>query len=161
MEIGAAETATSQIHELSLSRLIDVPKEKLYAAWTNAKLIEQWWCPRPWTTKNALIDFRPGGSLSMMMHGPDGESVPCVGVFLEIVPNQKIVFTDAFSSAWIPSGKAFIVATITFADEAGQTRYNVVIHHWSDEDKKQHEAMGFEQGWNAAIDQLAEVARSL
>ncbi len=161
MEIGAAETSTSQVHELTLTRLIDVPREKLFAAWADPKLVEQWWCPKPWSTQINQYEFRPLGKFDMLMKGPEGEQAPCVGVFLEIVPNEKVVFTDAFQSAWIPSGKAFIVATLTFTDEAGQTRYTATVRHWSEEDLKQHEQMGFHDGWSIVFDQITEIARAL
>ena len=78
-----------------------------------------------------------------------------------MVPGEKLVFTDAFTAAWVPAGKPFMVGTILLADAAGGTQYDAVVGHWSAEDRAQHEAMGFHQGWGIATDQLAELAQGL
>jgi uncharacterized protein YndB with AHSA1/START domain len=66
-------------------------------------------------------------------------------VFLEVIPNEKIVFTDAYTSAWVPSGKPFTAR----------------VRHWSAADRETHEKMGFHEGWEICTDQLAEVASKL
>jgi uncharacterized protein YndB with AHSA1/START domain len=146
---------------LTLSRLIPVPRAKLWRCWTEPELLKQWFCPKPWGVSHAEIDVRAGGASHIVMQGPDGQEMPTRGVYLEVVPGEKLVFTDAFVRAWKPSGKAFIVATVTFADEAGGTRYQAMVEHWSEADREQHEAMGFHAGWGAAADQLAALAATL
>ena len=94
--------------ELVLTRLIDAPREKLYRAWTDATLLKQWFAPLPWTTPHAELDVRPGGASHVVMRSPDGNDMPCPGVYLEVVPNQRLVFTDAYTSAWQPSEKPFM-----------------------------------------------------
>src|SRR5260370_40326694 len=59
------------------------------------------------------------------------------------------------------TGKPFMTAIITFEDEAGQTRYTATVRHWSAEDKKAHEAMGFHSGWGQCTDQLAALAKEI
>ena len=83
------------------------------------------------------------------------------GVYLEVVENEKLVFTDAYSSAWVPSPKPFMTEVLTFEDEAGGTRYIACVRHWSAEDKAAHEKMGFHTGWGACTDQLAALAANL
>ncbi|MRT32877.1 polyketide cyclase, partial [Xylella fastidiosa subsp. multiplex] len=85
----------------------DATPETLYRCWTEPGLLMQWFCPRPWTTPIVEIDVRAGGSSYFLMRGPDGQEFPNRGVYLEAVPNRKLVFTDAFTSAWEPSEKAF------------------------------------------------------
>lgn len=114
-------TADANSHELSLVRLIDTPPEKLFRAWTKPALLMQWFTPRPWTVSSAELDVRPGGSNLIVMRSPEGEDFPNRGVYLEVVKNEKPVFTDAFTEAWIPSNKAYLTATISFEDENGQT----------------------------------------
>ncbi len=147
--------------ELMITRLIDAPRASLYRCWTEPELLKQWFAPKPWTTPVAVFDARSGGSSLIIMRGPDGQEFPNPGVFLDVVPNEKLVFTDAFTEAWVPSGKAFMVGTVTFADEDGQTRYTARVQHWSAEDRAQHEAMGFHQGWGICTDQLAALAKTL
>ncbi|MCB1434569.1 MAG: SRPBCC domain-containing protein, partial [Alphaproteobacteria bacterium] len=108
---------TTAPHELSLTRLIAAPRAALFRCWTEPELIKQWFTPRPWTTPVVEMDVRPGGSSHMIFRGPEGQEFPNDGIFLEIIPNERLVFTDAYTSAWVPSAKPFMTAIITFADE--------------------------------------------
>src|SRR5215212_10423591 len=96
--------------ELVLTRLIDAPREKLYRAWTDPKLLTQWFAPKPWTTPRAELDVRPGGATLVVMADPEGNEFPYPGVYLEVVPNERLVMTDAYTRAWEPSGKPFMTA---------------------------------------------------
>jgi uncharacterized protein YndB with AHSA1/START domain len=152
---------TEDTHELTLTRVIDAPRQALWRCWTEPELIKQWFTPRPWTTPVVEVDVRPGGASHMIFRGPDGEEYPNRGVYLEVVPGERLVFTDAYSGGWMPSPKPFMTAIISFADEEGGTRYTARVRHWSAEDRARHEDMGFHDGWGRATDQLAAVARSL
>lgn len=148
--------------ELVLERLIDVPAEKLFKLWTTPERMGEWFCPKPWRVTEARMDVRAGGDSYIVMEGPDGEVMPNPGVYLEVIPNQKLVFTDAFTKAWEPSAKPFMVGIITFEDlGGGKTRYRAVARHWTVEDRQAHEAMGFHEGWGIVADQMAEVAATL
>jgi uncharacterized protein YndB with AHSA1/START domain len=147
--------------ELVLTRLIDAPREKLYRAWTDPALLQQWFAPAPWTTPHAELDVRPGGASMVVMRGPDGNDMPCPGVYLEVVPNQCLVFTDAYTSAWQPSAKPFMTVILTFEDEGGKTRYTARVRHWTVADRETHEKMGFHQGWGQCADQLAALVARL
>jgi uncharacterized protein YndB with AHSA1/START domain len=144
--------------ELVLTRLIDAPREKLFKAWTDPELLKQWFSPRPWTTPVIEVDVRAGGANLIVMRGPDGTEFPNRGVYLEVVENERLVFTDAYTKAWEPSEKPFMTAIITFEDEAGQTRYTARVLHWTVADREAHEKMGFHQGWGLCTDQLAALA---
>ncbi len=150
-----------ETHELSLTRLLDAPRQKLFRCWTDAELLKQWFVPKPWSIARAELDVRPGGSTLIVMKNPEGEEFPNPGIYLEIVENEKIVLTDAYTSAWVPSAKPFMTAIITFADEGDKTRYTAIARHWSEEDRKAHEEMGFHEGWGICADQLEKLAQSL
>ena len=141
-------------NELVLTRLIDAPCEKLYRAWTDPELLKQWFAPLPYTTPHAETDVRPGGASLIVMRGPEGPDMPNRGVYLEVVPNEKLVFTDAYTEAWVPSEKPFMTVTLTFKDEGGKTRYTARVRHWTKEDTEAHEKMGFHVGWGICADQL-------
>ncbi len=146
--------------ELVLTRLIDAPREKLYRAWTDAILLKQWFAPLPYTTPVAELDVRPGGTAFIVMRGPDGKDLPNHGVYLEVVPNQRLISTDAYTKAWEASEKPFMTLILTFEDEGGKTRYTARARHWTVADRETHEKMGFHQGWGICTDQLtALVAR--
>jgi uncharacterized protein YndB with AHSA1/START domain len=143
--------------ELVLTRLIDAPREKLYRAWTDPGLLTQWFAPKPWTTPHAELDVRPGGSNLVVMANPEGDEFPNRGVYLEVVPNERLVVTDAYTRAWEPSEKPFMTLILTFEEEGGKTRYTARVRHWTEADREAHEKMGFHEGWGQCADQLAEV----
>jgi len=148
--------------ELSITRIIEASPEKLFRAWTEPALIRQWFTPRPWTTAHVETDVRPGGASRIVMRNPEGQEFPNSGVYLEIVPNEKIVFTDAYTNDWTPSAKPFFTGVITFEDiGGGRTRYTARALHWSATDCEAHAQMGFHEGWGKCADQLAELAAKL
>jgi uncharacterized protein YndB with AHSA1/START domain len=146
-------------YELTITRLIQASPETVYRVWTERTA--EWWAPRPYTTPLVDIELRPGGRCRILMRGPDGTDLPDnEGVFLEIVPNRKIVFSNAFKAGWIPQDP-FMVVIVTFDPEGSGTRYTARVRHWNEETLKQHEAMGFHQGWGIVAEQLAELAEGL
>lgn len=150
------------LHELSLKRRLDAPRAAVWRCWTEPALLMRWFCPKPWQVVQAEIELRPGGRFYTLMQGPAGERVPGPGVFLDVIEGRRLVFTDAFVSAWVPSGKPFMVGDVRFSDHPdGGTDYLACARHWTDEDRRAHEAMGFHAGWGAAALQLEELARSL
>ena len=141
--------------DLTLSRHFDAPPETVWRAWTTPDLLKQWYCPKPWYVSEAVIDPRPGGVFNTVMNGPDGEVMPNSGVILAIEPNRRLVTTDAFTPDWKPAGLPFMVGEITLTPAAdGGTDYVAVARHWNADTMKQHEAMGFHDGWGTVADQL-------
>lgn len=155
------EHPSSQSHELTIARLIDAPREALFRAWTEPELLKRWFTPRPWTTPVVETDVRPGGSLYFLMRGPEGQEFPSRGVYLEVAKNERLVSTDAYTRAWVPSDKPFMTTILTFEEEAGRTRYTARVRHWSAADRQTHVNMGFDQGWGKATDQLEALVASL
>ncbi len=152
---------TSNDRELILTRLIDAPRALLFRCWTEPDLIKRWFVPAPWTIAHAEVDLRPGGRSLIVMRDPDGNEFPNPGIYLEVVKDEKLVFTDAYVSAWQPSEKPFMTGIVTFEDEGGKTRYTARALHWNEEDRKTHEEMGFHEGWGKCADQLAALAATL
>lgn len=147
-------TASLSDLELTLTRLIDAPRDRLFKAWTRE--LSQWWGPHGMTTPFVEMDLRPGGVFRTVMRAPDGTEYPTKGVFLEIVENERIVFTDAFAPGWRPDPDAFFTAITTFETRpGGQTLYTARALHWTVENRIKHEKMGFHQGWGESLDRLA------
>ncbi|MDO9414667.1 SRPBCC family protein [Pararhizobium sp.] len=147
--------------ELVLTRLIDAPREILFKCWTDAELMKKWFVPAPWTIAHAEVDLRTGGGNLIVMADPDGNEFPNRGVYLEIVENEKIVFTDAYTAGWEPAEKPFFTGIITFEDEDGKTRYTARARHWTVENRDNHEKMGFHEGWGQCATQLEALAKTL
>lgn len=158
---ATAEPASTSDRELVLTRLIDAPREKLFRAWTDPDLLKQWFAPLPYTTPVAELDVRPGGANLIVMRGPDGNDMPLRGIYLEVVENERLVFTDAYTAAWEPSQKPFMTVILTFGNEAGNTRYTARVRHWTAADREAHEKMGFHEGWGRCTDQLAALVAGL
>jgi uncharacterized protein YndB with AHSA1/START domain len=160
MTSTAGTTPTSD-RELVLTRLINAPREKVFRAWTSPELLRQWVAPLPYTTPVAELDVRPGGANLIVMRGPDGTDLPNRGVYLEVIGNERLVFTDAYTEAWVPSEKPFMTVILTFEDERGKTRYTARVRHWTVADRQAHEKMGFHQGWGQCADQLEALVAKL
>ncbi|RJF88913.1 polyketide cyclase [Oleomonas cavernae] len=152
---------TTTDRDLILTRLIDASPDKLFRAWTEPELMKQWFAPLPWTTPHAEVDLRPGGSSLVVMRGPDGTEFPNPGVYLEVVKNRRLVATDAYTQAWVPSAKPFMTLVLTFEEEGGKTRYTALARHWTVEDREAHEKMGFHEGWGICTDQLEALVKTL
>ena len=146
------------VHELAIERLIDAPVAAVWRAYTDH--LGEWFCPRPWRAEVEVMDLRAGGQAKITMHGPDGETMPNDGVYLEVVEQRKIVFTDAFRHGWLPQGP-FMVGFMEFTAQGEKTHYRAGARHWTAEAMEQHKAMGFEAGWSVVAAQLEEVAMEL
>lgn len=143
--------------ELSISRLIDAPRRRVFRAWTDPELLKLWWGPHGMTTPECTMQLWPGGVFSTLMRAQDGSEYPSQGVFLEIEAPRRIVFTDAFLPGWVPAAKPFMTGVVTLDDVHGKTRYSASAWHWNEQDQASHEAMGFHQGWNESLDRLVDL----
>lgn len=147
--------------DLVLERTIDVPPELVWKVWTEPEHLKKWFTPRPWQTVECEIDLRPGGSFKTVMRSPEGEEFPGHGCFLEVVENQKLVWTDALAGGYRPNGSPFMTAFLFLEPSGTGTKYTAVAIHSDAETRKKHEEMGFHNGWGTALDQLVEYAKSL
>jgi uncharacterized protein YndB with AHSA1/START domain len=159
--MNAVATSPVSERELVLTRIIDAPREKVYKAWTTPELLKQWFAPKPYTTPTVETDVRPGGASLFVMQAPDGTLMPNRGVYLEVVENERLVFTDAYTAAWEPSEKPFMTGILTFEDVGGKTRYTARVRHWTVADRETHEKMGFHVGWGICTDQLEALAKTI
>ena len=149
--------------DLSITRTILAPRAAVWRCWTETELLKQWYCPKPWLVTEASLDLRPGGRMNTVFEGPDGERHDNNGIFLEIVPMDRLIFTDAFTEGFMPKdGAPFMTGFVHLSDAPdGGTAMHWGAYHWSAEDKARHEAMGFHAGWNAAAAQLDELAQEV
>ncbi|MGK6356304.1 SRPBCC family protein [Sphingomonas sp. DT-207] len=146
-------------HELVVERLMDAPASALWRAYTDH--LGEWFCPPPWRAEVTEMDLRAGGRAAITMYGPDGEVMPNDGVYLEVIPERLIVFTDAFTKGWDPAGP-FMVGSFEFEPQpGGKTLYRGRARHWTEEARAQHEAMGFHQGWSKVAEQWEAVAKRI
>ncbi len=147
--------------DLVLERVIDVPPNLVWTAWTKPEHVSKWFTPAPWTIADCEIDLRPGGMFRTVMRSPDGKEFPNVGCYLEVVPIERLVFTDALLPGYRPSQTPFFTAVISLEPQGTGTRYTATAIHRDEAGRQRHEEMGFREGWGKALDQLVAHARSL
>ena len=143
--------------DLKLERIVDVKPELVWAAWTQPEHLKKWFAPRPWTVSECQIDLQIGGLCRTTMRSPEGQDFPNTGCYLEIIPNQKLVFTDALGADFRPNEKAFFTATILLEPHGTGTKYTAIAMHKDEASRQQHEDMGFHVGWGMCLDQLVEL----
>ena len=119
-------------HSLVLERVIDASAERIRKAWMTPEILAQWFCPRPWSIIDVVIEPEVGGRFAFTMHGPNGEVMPNDGVFLAVEPTRWIT-TDAFVKGWLPAGLPFMAAEVALTPlPDGKTRYVATARHWSE-----------------------------
>lgn len=148
--------------DLIFERTIDITPAQAFRAWTDAELLPHWFCPRPWSVSEAKCDLRPGGLFFTIMNGPNGERFENNGCFLELVQDQKVVWTDLLGGDYEVKDQGLCLCIVTFTpDGQGGTHYKAIARHKNTEDKKKHEEMGFQEGWGIACDQMVALMKSL
>lgn len=152
---------TADHNDLFISRVIDASPAIVWRAWSEPEHFERWWAPKPVKTKVIAMDLRAGGGFRTVMTLPDGAEIDSHGCFLEVVPQKRLVFTDAVSAGWRPNKSPFMTAIIELSAKGGGTEYAATVLHNNAEDRQKHLDMGFEGGWGTALAQLNEIAASL
>lgn len=147
--------------DLVLEREIDVPRELVWRAWTEPEHVKRWFAPAPWSISECEINLQPGGQFYTVMRSPEGQAFPNMGCYLEIIPNEKLVFTNALAPGYRPSEQPFFTAIVTLEPTATGTKYTAIAKHKDQAGRQQHEEMGFHEGWGQAADQLAALAKTL
>ena len=156
--------------DLVFQRVVDVPRELVWRAWTTPEHLMKWFTPAPWKTVACEIDLRPGGRFHTVMQSPEGRKFTNVGCYLEIIENQRLMWTNALEEGFRPTTAstvcgedAFFAFTAVIALEAhGQgTKYTALVMHGDEASTKRHEEMGFHDGWGKALEQLVAVAKKM
>lgn len=145
--------------DLVLERVVPVTPELAFRAWTEPERLVQWFTPAPFTTVSADVDLRPGGIFRTVMASPDGDIInDTAGCVLDVVPNERFVFTGAMGPGFRPQPEEMaFTAIVTFDPEGDGTRYRAHVLHSSPEDTEKHRDMGFMEGWGATLDQLVAI----
>lgn len=146
--------------DLSFSLTLNAPRAVIWQCWTQPQHLKEFFVPKPHFIESCDVDLRVGGRFNTVMN-VEGNSMSNDGVFLEIVPDEKLVFTDAYQEGWKPAADPFMTAIIELADTDGGTLYTVTARHRSAEACKAHKDMGFFDGWGTVARQLESYAQAL
>jgi uncharacterized protein YndB with AHSA1/START domain len=147
--------------DIVLEREVGVPREVVWAAWTRPEHVSRWFAPVPWSIPQCEIDLRPGGAFRCVMRSPEGKEYPNVGCYLEIVPAERLVWTDALLPGFRPSEDPLFTAILALEPRGTGTRYSVTALHRDASVRQRHEEVGFRDAWGTALDQLAVHLRSM
>jgi uncharacterized protein YndB with AHSA1/START domain len=147
--------------DLVLTREIAAPRELIFECWTQERHIPNFFVPKPHKVTSCKIDLRVGGAFNTTFD-VEGNEMANNGVWLEIVPNEKLVFTDTYSEGWKPAPEPFMTAILLLEDLGnGRTKYTAIARHRSKETAESHKAMGFYDGWGTVVSQLEAYAQGL
>jgi uncharacterized protein YndB with AHSA1/START domain len=140
----ATQTATKP--SLTIKRRLKAPPAKVYAAWTDPEKVKGWMGPGEVKAKSAESDLRVGGRYRWVMVAPSGQELDVRGVYREIVPNEKLVFTWS----WLSAPERESLVTVLLKPDGDGTLLTLTHEQFFDEDARdQHN-----NGWNGALDKM-------
>ncbi len=150
---SADDIKTFAERELTITRIFNAPRERVFKAWTDPKELAKWWGPKTFTNPVCEVDLKPGGALRIVMRAPDGGEYPMQGVFREIVPPSRLVFTNI---ALDKDGHHIIegLTTVTFADDGGKTKLTLHTSGVAMVDYAAAYLQGMEAGWTQSLEKL-------
>jgi uncharacterized protein YndB with AHSA1/START domain len=156
---GKTNVATDlESGELRINRTFDAPRDLVFKAWSECDRLKEWWGPRQWPLTHCEMDFRVGGTWLYCMTGPGGEEAWGKAVYSEIVPPERIVYTDYFADAQgnpspnMPSA----VLTLEFVDHGARTEIVTLAKYASGPDLQKVLDMGMIEGLSESSDRLDE-----
>jgi uncharacterized protein YndB with AHSA1/START domain len=157
---GTATVTLPTDEQILITREFDAPKHLVYKAWTTPELVKRWWHANRGEVKSAEIDLRVGGTWRYVSVTPEGFEVAFHGEYRELVPNERIVSTEAFEGVPDPDANATL-NTATFTEENGRTTLTILVEAPSKEVRDAMIESGMEAGMQDALDLLEQVAGSL
>jgi uncharacterized protein YndB with AHSA1/START domain len=147
--MATSDTAIeSPVRTLVIERIFDAPRSRVFEMWAKPEYLAHWWGPNGFTLPFCELDFRVGGAYRLCMRSPDGRDLWVQGVYREIVPPERIVFTGPLEE---DGRRGETVMTITFADLRGRTK--LAVHQTFTIETEG--TRGAERGWNTSLDRLA------
>ncbi len=139
---------------LTLKRVFQAPKSKVYQAWIDPEMLNGWFYPDAGMHAVCKVDLRVGGRYEVQMHPPEGapEGVPYVaaGVYREIIPEEKLVFTWQWQGGDEANEETLITVSFRSIND-GETELTLLHERFGSEESRDEHA----QGWEGTFAQLA------
>jgi uncharacterized protein YndB with AHSA1/START domain len=142
-------------HEVRMTRILDAPRDMVFAAWTDPEHLKHWWGPTGFTNPVCEFDPRPGGAIRIHMRAPNGVVYPMTGTVVEILEPERLVFT---SNALDNDGHAMFenLNTVTFAEHGSQTEVKLHAKVQMATEQAAPHLKGMDEGWKLTLDRLVE-----
>ena len=155
---GSLKVVTQGDREVLMTRVFDAPRSLVFDALTKPELLKRWFGPHGWTLTECEVDLRVGGAWRFLSHGPEGRAMGMRGVYREIVPSERLQYTESFDD-FAQFGDAIVTATLEERD--GKTTLTNLILSPSRDVRDAVIRSGMERGAAETYDRLADVLRSL
>jgi uncharacterized protein YndB with AHSA1/START domain len=145
--------------KIRVVREFDAPVNQVWKAWTESKLLDQWWAPKPWKAHTKSMDFREGGIWLYYMEGPDGTRHYCRADYQTIVPGKSYTGLDAFcdENGVVNTEFPRMHWQVVFNAVDNKTKVEVEITFTTEADLEKIIEMGFKEGFAAAHTNLDEL----
>ena len=153
---GTAVVTLPTDTQILITREFAAPRHLVYRAWTTPELVSRWWHADRGRTTVTEIDLRVGGRWRFVMVTPGGFEVAFSGEYREIVPDERLVYTEVYEA--MPAAEA--LNTLTLTERDGRTSMTVLIEHASQQERDGHLQSGMEDGLQDALDLLERLAVS-
>lgn len=147
-----ANTNAKQDITLNIRRSFKAPREKVFKAWTDPQALKKWWGPEGFSTPSAEIDLRVGGKYRLGMKSPEGEVFYLSGIYREVKPPEKLVYTWNWEGPNMDIGETLV--TVEFLDLGSATE--IILTH--ERFPTQKACDEHDKGWNSTLDRLAAIS---
>lgn len=142
--------------KVRVTREFAAPIEKVWAAYTQSELLDQWWAPKPWKANTKEMDFKEGGHWLYVMAGPAGEEHWCREDFKSVIPMKSFRAVDAFcdSNGNINDEFPKSVWLCQFSEGINKTKVKIEMECETVADLEKYIKMGFQEGFTMALGNL-------
>jgi uncharacterized protein YndB with AHSA1/START domain len=155
---GTLKVTTPSDREVAMTRVFDAPRHLVFEAWTKPDLVKRWlFGPDDWRLAVCEMDLRVGGAARFLWRDGDGKEMGMSGVFREIAPPDRLVFTEIWDEDWT-GGEA--LNTIVLTEHAGKTTLTQTVRYSSRAARDGALKTGMEHGAAVSYDRLAELLTS-
>jgi uncharacterized protein YndB with AHSA1/START domain len=154
---GTLTVTTPTDREIVLRRVFDAPRRMVFDAFTKPELLKRWFGARGWNLVVCQVDLRVGGTWRFVSHGPDGTDMGHGGMYREIVPPDRLVYTELFDDQSYP-GESLI--THDFVEQNGKTTLTSTLLYASQESRDIVLSYPMERGVAQGYDRLDELLQS-
>lgn len=143
-------------NKITVERSFNAPVDLVWAAWTEAEILDQWWAPKPWQARTKTMDFREGGHWLYAMVGPDNEEHWSRVDYTSIQTGKSFTAYDGFcdSDGILNSGMPRNKWENSFSSHVDSTLVNIVLTFDSLSDLEKIIEMGFKEGFTAGLENL-------
>jgi uncharacterized protein YndB with AHSA1/START domain len=155
------EATTPSATEIVLTRTFAAPRTLVFAAHTQPALLVRWYGARGWTLAECAVDLRVGGAWRFVSHGPEGAVMVQHGVYQEVVPPERLVYTETFAADPVPVDEHPVIVTVAFAEHGGRTTVTGTLRFPSQAARDARLATRMLGGTNEAFDRLAATLAEL